>query len=75
MYLEIFLADFAVFRVFGGISRDFAEKPEFRVSAAVRNIRSPGEWNMARHQNFLAYPKLTVNWKFSSSYRPVINFP
>ena len=41
MYLEIFLADFAVFRVFGGISRDFAEMPEFRGSVTVRNIRSP----------------------------------
>ena len=41
MYLEIFLADFAVFRVFGGISRDFAEIPEFRGSATARNIRSP----------------------------------
>ena len=42
MYLEIFLADFAVFRVFGGISQDFAEIPEFRGSATTRNIRSPG---------------------------------
>ena len=42
MYLEIFLADFAVFRVFGGISRDFAEIPEFRGFATARNIRSPG---------------------------------
>ena len=41
MYLEIFLADFAVFRVFLGISRDFAETPEFRGSATARNIRSP----------------------------------
>ena len=41
MYLEIFLADFAVFRVFLGISRDFAEIPEFRRSATARNIRSP----------------------------------
>ena len=41
MYLEIFLADFAVFRVFGGISRDFAEIPELRGSATARNIRSP----------------------------------
>ena len=41
MYLEIFLADFAVFRVFLGISRDFAEIPEFRGSAAARNIRNP----------------------------------
>ena len=32
MYLEIFLADFAVFRVFLGISWDFAEIPEFRGS-------------------------------------------
>ena len=41
MYLEIFLADFAVFHVFLGISRDFAEIPEFRGSATARNIRSP----------------------------------
>ena len=41
MYLEIFLADFAVFRVFLGISRDFAEIPEFRGSATAQNIRSP----------------------------------
>ena len=41
MYLEIFLADFAVFRVFWGISQDFAEMPEFRGSATARNIRSP----------------------------------
>ena len=41
MYLEIFLADFVAFRVFGGISRDFAEIPEFRGSATARNIRSP----------------------------------
>ena len=42
MYLEIFLADFAVFCVFWGISRDFAEIPEFlRGSATARNIRSP----------------------------------
>ena len=41
MYLGIFLADFAVFRVFGGISRGFAEIPEFRRSATARNIRGP----------------------------------
>ena len=41
MYLEIFPADFAVFRVFLGISRDFAEIPEFRGSVTARNIRSP----------------------------------
>ena len=41
MYLEIFLADFAVFRVFLGISRYFAEIPEFRGSATAQNIRSP----------------------------------
>ena len=41
MYLEIFLADFAVFCFFGGISRDFVEIPEFRGSATTRNIRSP----------------------------------
>ena len=35
MYLEIFLADFAVFRFFLGISRDFAEIPEFRGSEAL----------------------------------------
>ena len=41
MYLEIFLADFAVFRVFLGISRDFAEIPEFRGSTTAQIIRSP----------------------------------
>ena len=42
MHLEIFLADFAVFRVFWGISRDFAEIPnKFRGSATARIIRSP----------------------------------
>ena len=41
MYLEIFPADFAVFRVFLGISWDIAEIPEFRGSATARNIRSP----------------------------------
>ena len=41
MYLEIFTGDFAVFRIFLGISRDFAEIPEFRGSATARNIRSP----------------------------------
>ena len=47
MYLEIFLADFAVFRVFWGISRDFAESPEFRGSATARNIRSPDNTKMS----------------------------
>ena len=41
MYLEKFLADFAVFCVFLGISRDFVEIPEFRRSATARNIRNP----------------------------------
>ena len=41
MYLEIFLANFAVFRVFLRISLDFMEIPEFRGSATARNIRSP----------------------------------
>ena len=41
MYLDLFLADLAVFRVFFGISRDFAEIPEFCGSATTRNIRSP----------------------------------
>ena len=45
MYLEIVLADFAVFRVFLGITRDFAEIPEFRGSATARNIRSPEQMN------------------------------
>ena len=39
MYLEIFLAYFAVFLVVLGISWDFAEIPEFRGSATARNIR------------------------------------
>ena len=41
MYLEIFLADFTVCRAFLGISRHFAEIPEFRGSVTARNIRSP----------------------------------
>ena len=41
MYLEIFPSDYVVFRVFGGILRDFAEIPEFRGSTTMRNIRSP----------------------------------
>ena len=49
------LADFAVFRVFGGISRDFAEMPEFRGSATARNIRSPdpGGEGWARYSYWL----------------------
>ena len=35
MYLEIFLVDLAVFRVFWGISWDFAEIPEFHGSATT----------------------------------------
>ena len=48
MYLEIFLADFAVFRVFWGISRDFAEMSEFRGSATARNIRSPEYFSVVK---------------------------
>ena len=51
MHLEIFLADFAVFRVFWGISRDFAETPEFRRSATARIIRSPVKVNNAKKRN------------------------
>ena len=40
-YLIRFLPNFAVFFVFLGISRDFADLPEFRGSATARNIRSP----------------------------------
>ena len=31
-----------IWKYFWRISRDFAEKPEFRGSATARNIRSPG---------------------------------
>ena len=68
MYLEIFLADFAVFRVFGGISRDFAEMPEFRGSATARNIRSP---DLSRQQNSRAntnQESLTLVWRVQFSY-------
>ena len=37
--------DFAVFRVFLGNLWDFAEIPEFRGSATVRNMRSPVSGN------------------------------
>ena len=62
MYLEIFLADFPVFRVFGGISRDFAEIPEFRGSATTRNIRSPVKRICTSHfQNmFIEQPLIGV---------------
>ena len=56
MHLEIFLADFAVFRVFLGISRDFAEIPEFRGSATERNIRSPDKYVVIKN---------TSAWNFS----------
>ena len=42
MYLEIFLADFAVFRGFLGISRDFAEIPEF--FSRLREISEALAW-------------------------------
>ena len=35
MYLEIFLVDFAVFRVFWGISRDFAGPRPREISEAL----------------------------------------
>ena len=38
MYLEIFLADFAVFRVFLGISRDFAGPREISEALLIYNI-------------------------------------
>ena len=41
MYLVRFLANFAGFRVFWSISRDFADLVEIRGSATARNIRSP----------------------------------
>ena len=57
MYLEIFQADFAVFRVFWGISRDFAEIPEFRGSATARIIRSPVQLSASIYQTikFVGY--------------------
>ena len=58
MYLEIFLADFAVFRVFLGISRDFAEKPEFRESATARSIRSPVMTSF-----IIPSPSILNNWR------------
>ena len=41
IYLVRFLANFAGFRVFWWISRDFADLVEIRGSATARNIRSP----------------------------------
>ena len=41
MYLVRFLANFAGFRLFLWISRDFADLLEIRGSATARNIRSP----------------------------------
>ena len=70
MYLEIFPADFAVFRVFLGISRDFAEIPEFRGSATARNIRSPGMLFMYSYITCMlpiCYPNVPV-WCFSEDH-------
>ena len=45
MYLEIFLGDFAVFRLkFEIFAWNFS--PEFRGSATARNIRSPEIWKL-----------------------------
>ena len=52
MHLEIFLADFAVFRVFWGISRDFAEIPEFRGSATARRA---SDISRKKKQNFAGF--------------------
>ena len=54
MSLEKFLADFAVIRVFWGISPDFAEIPEFRGSATARNIRSPDTLILRGLGNFIS---------------------
>ena len=43
-YLVRFLANFAGFRVFLWISRDFADLLEIRGSATARNIRSPVQY-------------------------------
>ena len=39
MYLEIFLADFAVFRVFLGISRNFANPRPREISEALADVQ------------------------------------
>ena len=55
MYLEIFQADFAVLRVFLGISRDFAEIPKIRGSVTARNIRSPVNNNNNNNNTWSTY--------------------
>ena len=64
MHLEIFLADFAVFRVFWGISRDFAEIPEFRGSTTARIIRSPvyGE-APSKREPFSSFRLIGSEWR------------
>ena len=49
MYLEIFLADFAVFRIFLGISRDFAGPRPREISEAL---------TLLRNTDFYYYPHL-----------------
>ena len=71
MYLEIFLADFAAFRVFGGISRDFAEMPEFRGSATARNIRSPA-YNNFEISLVVFMPNIITN--HAITYTNVLHF-
>ena len=70
--MEICLADFAVFRVFWGISRDFEEMPEFRGSATARNIRSTasGHVSVSKRLSKVAgcRRKLPPTWLESAGY-------
>ena len=53
MYLEIFLADFAVFRVLGGISRYFAGPRPREISEAL--CKPP--WIKALHLQCISPPR------------------
>ena len=58
MYLVRFLANFAGFRVFWWISRDFADLVEIHGSATVRNIRSPAKLSSVLQDSYLdGWPK------------------
>ena len=58
------------FRVFGGISQDFAEKPEFRGSATARNIRSPAK----RSSLLTTVSARNVAHLSDSQYGKIMNF-
>ena len=61
------------FRVFGGISRDFAEIPEFRGSATARNIRSPVQLTICQDLTNQHLPLSRVTFLEKLSFSQVVH--